>query len=288
MACDYLRSTAADKLSNLFPGSWIQHNFGIWIGHADAIGLNLLDQPAATSSGPPGGGPAERIEEARRELLIAEGSDWFWWFGDSHTSAQDRLFDRLFRKHLQNVYTLLGDEPHGELARPITQGFGLRQYSQPTGLLNVKVDGRRTYFEWLNAGQYACQGSRGAMSMAAGEGLIQSLFFGFESARLAIRLDARAGPFRERLGAIDALRLAFYSPEGYELRVANLSGKRPSGSLLFRGKPVPGRPSVAADLVFEAAIPLENLNGPRKTRSSSSSNCTPDGWWPNESPRRND
>ncbi len=33
---DYLaRYPAGDKLGNLFPGSWIQHNFGIWIGHPE-------------------------------------------------------------------------------------------------------------------------------------------------------------------------------------------------------------------------------------------------------------
>ena len=57
------------------------------------------------------------------------------------------------------------------------------------------------------------------------------------------------------------MRVAFYSPEGYELRIANLSDRKPSGSLLFRGRPVPGAAvEVAADLIFEAAVPLENLN----------------------------
>ena len=33
---DYLaRYPATDKLGHLFPGSWIQHNFGIWIGHPE-------------------------------------------------------------------------------------------------------------------------------------------------------------------------------------------------------------------------------------------------------------
>ena len=33
---DYLaRWPAADKIGHLFPGSWIQHNFGIWIGHPE-------------------------------------------------------------------------------------------------------------------------------------------------------------------------------------------------------------------------------------------------------------
>ncbi len=64
--------------------------------------------------------PPDAVEEkAWEELYIAEGSDWFWWYGDEHTSAQDSLFDYLFRKHLQNVYLLLGDVPPPELARPI-------------------------------------------------------------------------------------------------------------------------------------------------------------------------
>ncbi len=54
-------------------------------------------------------------------MYIAEGSDWFWWYGDDHSSAQDALFDYLFRKHLQNVYLLLGDEPPADLARPISR-----------------------------------------------------------------------------------------------------------------------------------------------------------------------
>ena len=33
---DYLaRYPATDKIGHLFPGSWIQHNFGIWIGHPE-------------------------------------------------------------------------------------------------------------------------------------------------------------------------------------------------------------------------------------------------------------
>ncbi len=99
------------------------------------------------------------------------------------------------------------------------------------------------------------------MSMAGGEGLIESLFFGFESARLAIRLDARGGPFREPPRSVDAVRVAFYSPEGYELRIANLSDRKPERQLTVPGQACPGAAvEVAADLIFEAAIPLENLN----------------------------
>ncbi len=79
--------------------------------------------------------PADKIAQAWEELYIAEGSDWFWWFGDSHSSAQDGLFDRLFRKHLQNVYTVLGEQPPTELARPDPPGpsprAGLHRADRP-------------------------------------------------------------------------------------------------------------------------------------------------------------
>ena len=58
--------------------------------------------------------------------------------------AQDSLFDQLFRKHLQNVYLALGEVPPGELLHPIHLGRQpQRPHTQPTGLLDVKIDGRR-------------------------------------------------------------------------------------------------------------------------------------------------
>ena len=50
---------------------------------------------------------AAALAEAREEMLIAEGSDWFWWYGDDHSSAHDLEFDDLFRTHLRNAYRRL-------------------------------------------------------------------------------------------------------------------------------------------------------------------------------------
>ena len=49
--------------------------------------------------------------------MIAEGSDWFWWYGDDHSSDHDRDFDELFRTHLRNAYTYLGLAIPDELLR---------------------------------------------------------------------------------------------------------------------------------------------------------------------------
>ena len=261
---DYLaRFPAGDKLGNLFPGSWIQHNFGIWIGHPECNDAwdrlfetrrFLLEVTAKKNK------PAEKITRAWEELYIAEGSDWFWWFGDAHTSAQDSLFDRLFRKHLQNVYLVLDEAPPAELAKPISQGQRHpRIYSEPTGLLRVKVDGRRTYFEWINAGHYVDSGSRGMMNIVTA-GLISDLYFGFDLERLLLRFDARGGPFREQLTRIDALLVRFLSPNGFALLVKNPSQKKPLVELLYNDVPV-ANPGIeaAADMLLELAIPFRSL-----------------------------
>jgi len=262
--CDYLaRYPATDKLSHLFPGSWIQHNFGIWIGHPECNrAWDLLHQTRQhlRAAGAAKGKSPEQLRRAWDEMLIAEGSDWFWWFGDSHQCAQNGAFDRLFRKHLQNVYSALGDQPPSELARPISHGLGQRLHSHPTGLLNVKVDGRRSYFEWINGGRYVCQGARGAMSMAY-EGLISDLYFGFDPENLFIRLDARNGPFRERLLEVDHLRMVFFQPEGFQLVVSDPATRKPGVELYRAAAPVvPSGAEAAADWIFELAVPFSSLS----------------------------
>src|SRR5207244_13581386 len=61
----------------------------------------------------------EQRKLAFEELLIAEGSDWNWWYGPEHHSANDREFDELSRNNLSNVYQALGASPPEYLAQPI-------------------------------------------------------------------------------------------------------------------------------------------------------------------------
>src|ERR1019366_3577606 len=91
------------ELAGIFPGSWIDANFYIWIGHADdqRAWSQLAEARQALDA------PGPRVDEAvraaaREEVLIAEGSDWFWWYGDDHSSDHDAEFDDLFRRHLRN------------------------------------------------------------------------------------------------------------------------------------------------------------------------------------------
>jgi alpha-amylase/alpha-mannosidase (GH57 family) len=86
-------------LHSITPGSWISANFNVWIGAPeDNRSWDYLFQARSTYDQ-----LASQVTEAQRrlayeELLIAEGSDWNWWYGPEHHSANDRDFDELYRK----------------------------------------------------------------------------------------------------------------------------------------------------------------------------------------------
>ena len=64
-------------------------------------------------------GRADAAATAKAALFAAEASDWFWWFGDDHTSAHDAVFDELFRRHLAAAYRAAGRPVPVELLEPV-------------------------------------------------------------------------------------------------------------------------------------------------------------------------
>ena len=132
-------------------------------------------------------------ENARRlayeELLIAEGSDWNWWYGPEHGSDNRPEFDQLYRDHLTNVYRALGLNPPGALAHPILRSLQAGEIHQPPqNPICVHLDGEVTsYFEWLGAGRYRPDPRSGAMHGAAPPA--REIFYGSDGESLFIRLD---------------------------------------------------------------------------------------------------
>jgi len=107
-----------EPLTGLFSGSWIDGNFATWIGHPqkNAAWEHLAEARAALE------GVSREDPKGRRawqSLGAAEGSDWMWWFGDTHFTAQADEFDRLFRAHLVNAYQFAGHPVPPALRRPI-------------------------------------------------------------------------------------------------------------------------------------------------------------------------
>jgi alpha-amylase/alpha-mannosidase (GH57 family) len=184
----------AEGLQGIFPASWINANFDIWIGaEEDNKAWEYLLRARQTYDqviGSPEGEaiPAERKALAYEELLIAEGSDWNWWYGPEHDSANRPEFDQLFRDHLANVYTALGLPPPEELSRPILR-VSVQEYDQkPTGPVKATLDGEVTsYFEWLAAGIYHVDNRSGAMH--GQRFFVHELRYGSDGQSLYLRLD---------------------------------------------------------------------------------------------------
>jgi alpha-amylase/alpha-mannosidase (GH57 family) len=256
----------AAELDGIFPGSWIDANFYIWIGHRDdqLAWSQLADARAAL--GTPNG-DASAAARAREEVLIAEGSDWFWWYGDDHSSEHDLEFDDLFRRHLRNVYRLLGKPIPDELfISNISAGAPPPAERQPAGLLSPVLDGEETtYFEWLGAGLLEVRDTAGAMHQTERHAPVLSLLqFGFDRRTLYVRLDGER-PLVDLLGDGFEFSLKFFNPSGVRFSVRHEFGRlrglfwdwrAEAPHWVARG---PGSAALAAGTILELAIPVADL-----------------------------
>jgi alpha-amylase/alpha-mannosidase (GH57 family) len=177
------------KLSTLTPGSWINANFNVWIGAPeDNRAWDYLHHAREFY----GQNAARATEKQRKlafdEILIAEGSDWNWWYGPEHHSANDRDFDELYRKHLSNVYQALGATPPDYLAQPITGAEVRPAFTPQTAYIHPRVAGDKVrYFEWMGAAIYTADHRAGAMH--GKQFLLDSVYAGIDAINLYGRLD---------------------------------------------------------------------------------------------------
>src|SRR6185295_690466 len=178
----------ARELSRVVAGSWIYRSLATWIGHNEKNrAWELLS--AARDAIEAARGPVAWDDPAWRMILAAEGSDWFWWYGDDHPTEYGAEFDAGFRDKLRGAYEAAGLTAPPVLDEPIRKGQA-RGQSPPSGRVQAIVDGRvGDYFEWRLAGHVACV--FGAMTAALRFG--RDLFFGTDGTSLFVRVDA-VGP----------------------------------------------------------------------------------------------
>lgn len=114
-------------LDNIVAGSWVFGTFSTWIGNQDKNrAWDIL-------------GDAKRVHDdvmtntqiddqlkvkIDNQLATCEGSDWFWWFGDYNPAETVNDFDGLYRRHIANLYHLLGREPPQYLSEQLSHGAG--------------------------------------------------------------------------------------------------------------------------------------------------------------------
>ncbi|MCA9113651.1 MAG: hypothetical protein KDA79_01100 [Planctomycetaceae bacterium] len=255
-----------DHIGKLFAGSWISHNFAIWIGHEEDNQawdrLHETREFLVQAASDPQASP-QLLKRAWEELYIAEGSDWFWWFGDDHNSDQDGLFDQLFRRHLQNVYQLLNQPVPQNLLLPITRSERKSLHTSPSAFLPVKVDGRTNYFEWIAAGRYVSGSERGTMTLVS-DGLIREICFGFDQHRLLVRVDTASQAIRD-LASAGEVQLCLMGPGSRTIRLTGFDGQTTDlrASLFHRDEPAAELPATnveaAVDRILEIGVPFQTL-----------------------------
>lgn len=177
-------------LHALHAGSWINGDFGVWIGHAiENSGWRLLGEARAffEKARRADEHPADVLEQCHEHLLRAEGSDWFWWYGDTFTSDNDADFDHLFRAHLRKVYTLLGAQVPPALTRSLYPSAPAAAGKEPRAFVSPNFQGESTYYDWLGAGTVELTGGNASMYRTVTH--FARLRYGFDVDTLFLRLD---------------------------------------------------------------------------------------------------
>jgi alpha-amylase/alpha-mannosidase (GH57 family) len=186
---DALARFEPQPLDHIFPGSWINANFDVWIGaEEDNQSWERLLEARQFYDRKSAGVGEDARKLAFEELLIAEGSDWNWWYGPEHGSDNRPEFDQLYRDHLANVYRALGEEPPANLSQPILTSQPGAFHEPPSNALHVVLDGEVTSpFEWMGAGRYRPDLRSGAMD--SGGHAVREIFYGCDENHLFVRVD---------------------------------------------------------------------------------------------------
>jgi alpha-amylase/alpha-mannosidase (GH57 family) len=245
------RTPPSRSFTGLYTGSWINHNFAVWIGHEeDRKAWEMLARTRGYLESK--GGHASDL--AWEELYIAEGSDWFWWYGEDFSSANDEDFDNLFRLHLSNCYLLHHDQPPQELSRSIIGHHEVVPLRPPSGFVAPIIDGRVShYYEWLKAGCHVPPVTSTSMYRRAP--LVTRVFYGFDRESLFVRVDFTAVP------ADAAVCVHVVSPRE---RTIHVSRKKSTASVhaasgLVREQ-IAELPDMAWESILELKVPFSLLD----------------------------
>ena len=144
---DYLkRFSNVAPAPEIWPGAWFQPNFATWIGEEEESTawdyLFRVREDLATEEDNP------NYDAAYRQMLFAEGSDWFWWYGADQESGDDGYFDAAYRDLLGTVYDELGLDRPAFLQVPIIPERPVATLT-PTELRTITVDG--SFNDWEGA-----------------------------------------------------------------------------------------------------------------------------------------
>ena len=184
------KNIPSNELHELKPGSWINGNFNIWIGHSEKNSAwEMLFQTKADFEKKQKSLDKESIKKIKNEFLIAQSSDWFWWYGDDHHTDLASTFDTLFRTHLMNIYTLMDKKIPENILEPIVQTTSEKDHfiHSATNRITAELDGKITHFyEWLGCGVAYLKSELSSMSMH--DFAIEKIYYGCDQKHCFVAL----------------------------------------------------------------------------------------------------
>ena len=257
----------AEPLAHIFPGSWINANFDVWIGAEEDNKSWRLLLDARRAFDEAKDVPDDKRALAREELFIAEGSDWNWWYGPEHETANAVEFDQIYREHLANVYRALGVPAPAELANPILKTQVAEIHTLPGGPISPRINGMvDSYFEWLGAGVFRVDHRSG--SMHGKRALVKEVLYGSDETSVFLRVD-----FAEEKKALDGLEIevemrATDGQPGRKLKVKIVEGiaegSSDGGQAAFRdileiSMPAPAEVAGVRLSFWQDGLPVESL-----------------------------
>lgn len=160
------------ELDYLFPGAWFSPNYDTWIGEREEteawnyLGkvrnfLAKYDIEKSREAPSP-----EALAQALDYMYLAEGSDWFWWYGADQDSGVDEYFDTGFRALLTKVYESLEEPVSTFVNVPIIPKKPEQPISAYTGVATPTIDGVIKADEWSTAAVYPISGVDGVSSLS--------------------------------------------------------------------------------------------------------------------------
>jgi hypothetical protein len=188
------------ELPSIPTGSWIDGTFHIWIGHPeDHAAWEMLSRARTLmeSKSVPftkaGKEEPPDLQKARDYLMVAEGSDWCWWYGDDHYTPHGPEFDRLFRHNIKAAYKAMGVIHPDSIDIPIIKTDRIVQEKNvilaPRSYIQPRIDGVVTsYFEWNSARKVVPDPGFGAMHRA-GHVILFCFYYGFSVDEIFFRFD---------------------------------------------------------------------------------------------------
>lgn len=147
------------ELEDLFPGAWFSPNYDTWIGEAEENTAweylrRTREVLAKYDISKMRKASEEAIALAQDYMYLAEGSDWFWWYGSDQDSGQDSYFDEGFRALLKKVFESLSEPVPTFVNIPIIEMKPVAADKSVQGLGSPTIDEEIGQAEWDYAGDY--------------------------------------------------------------------------------------------------------------------------------------